>query len=303
MPDTDEQVKQDEKPADAPDRARSGRGARREPGSAGGAHGSADGSAAEARPDGGGRAEQRHERGPRPERTDGRGGRGHEGGGRGRDRGERHDGNRERGNGGGNRGDGGPRHDRGERPHPVVEVANEEETARLIEGAGEGRGRSLDLSQLKEMNIQALNAMARELGVEGAAGMKKHDLIFRILQSQTEKSGLLFAEGVLECLPDGYGFLRAPESNYLPGPDDIYVSPSQIRKFDLRTGDTVTRPGAPAQGGRALLRAHQGRGHQLRAAGRGQGQGPLRQPDPALPAASASAWRRGRTTSPRACST
>src|SRR4051812_23695362 len=90
------------------------------------------------------------------------------------------------------------------------------------------------------MNIQALNAMARELGVEGAAGMKKHDLIFRILQSQTEKSGLLFAEGVLECLPDGYGFLRAPESNYLPGPDDIYVSPSQIRKFDLRTGDTVS---------------------------------------------------------------
>src|SRR2546425_1113374 len=100
--------------------------------------------------------------------------------------------------------------------------------------------KALDLSQLKEMNIQALNAMARDLGVEGAAGMKKHDLIFKILQSQTEKSGLLFAEGVLECLPDGYGFLRAPESNYLPGPDDIYVSPSQIRKFDLRTGDTIS---------------------------------------------------------------
>ena len=90
------------------------------------------------------------------------------------------------------------------------------------------------------MTIQALNAMARDLGVEGAAGMKKHDLIFKILQSQTEKSGLIFAEGVLETLPDGYGFLRAPESNYLPGPDDIYVSPSQIRKFDLRTGDTVS---------------------------------------------------------------
>ena len=126
--------------------------------------------------------------------------------------------------------------------------------------------------------------------------MKKHDLIFKILQSQTEKSGLLFAEGVLEILPDGYGFLRAPESNYLPGPDDIYVSPSQIRKFDLRTGDTVSRPGAAAQGGRALLRAHQGRGHQLRAARAGQGQGPLRQPDAALPAASASGWRRRRTT-------
>jgi transcription termination factor Rho len=98
----------------------------------------------------------------------------------------------------------------------------------------------LDLTELKDMNIQALAALARDLGVEGAAGMKKHDLIFKILQSQTEKSGMLFAEGVLEILADGYGFLRAPESNYLPGPDDIYVSPSQIRKFDLRTGDTVS---------------------------------------------------------------
>ncbi|PYQ21754.1 MAG: transcription termination factor Rho [Acidobacteria bacterium] len=109
--------------------------------------------------------------------------------------------------------------------------------------------KALDLSELKEMNIQALNAMARELGVDGAAGMKKHDLIFKILQSQTEKSGLLFAEGVLECLPDGYGFLRAPESNYLPGPDDIYVSPSQIRKFDLRTGDTVSGQVRPPKEG------------------------------------------------------
>jgi transcription termination factor Rho len=109
--------------------------------------------------------------------------------------------------------------------------------------------KTMDLSDLKEMNIQALNAMARELGVEGAAGMKKHDLIFKILQSQTEKSGLLFAEGVLETLPDGYGFLRAPESNYLPGPDDIYVSPSQIRKFDLRTGDTVSGQVRPPKEG------------------------------------------------------
>jgi transcription termination factor Rho len=109
--------------------------------------------------------------------------------------------------------------------------------------------KALDLSELKEMTIQRLNALARELGVEGAAGMKKHDLIFKILQSQTEKSGLLFAEGVLECLPDGYGFLRAPESNYLPGPDDIYVSPSQIRKFDLRTGDTVSGQVRPPKEG------------------------------------------------------
>ncbi len=106
-----------------------------------------------------------------------------------------------------------------------------------------------DLSDLKEMTIQQLNAVAKELGVEGAAGMKKHDLIFKILQNQTEKSGFLFAEGVLETLPDGYGFLRAPESNYLPGPDDIYVSPSQIRKFDLRTGDTVSGQVRPPKEG------------------------------------------------------
>jgi transcription termination factor Rho len=113
----------------------------------------------------------------------------------------------------------------------------------------EPQKKAMDLSELKEMNIQSLNALARELGVEGAAGMKKHDLIFRILQTQTEKSGLLFAEGVLEILPDGYGFLRAPESNYLPGPDDIYVSPSQIRKFDLRTGDTVSGQVRPPKEG------------------------------------------------------
>jgi transcription termination factor Rho len=107
----------------------------------------------------------------------------------------------------------------------------------------------MDLSALKEMTIQALNSLARDLGVDGAAGMKKHDLIFRILQNQTEKSGLIFAEGVLEILPDGYGFLRAPESNYLPGPDDIYVSPSQIRRFDLRTGDTVAGQVRPPKEG------------------------------------------------------
>jgi transcription termination factor Rho len=114
---------------------------------------------------------------------------------------------------------------------------------------GESAAKALDLSDLKEMTIQQLNAMARELNVPGAAGMKKHDLIFKILQTQTEKSGLLFAEGVLETLPDGYGFLRAPESNYLPGPDDIYVSPSQIRKFDLRTGDTVSGQVRPPKEG------------------------------------------------------
>ncbi len=113
----------------------------------------------------------------------------------------------------------------------------------------EGGAKPLDLSDLKEMTIQQLTALARELNVLGAAGMKKHDLIFKILQTQTEKSGFLFAEGVLETLPDGYGFLRAPESNYLPGPDDIYVSPSQIRKFDLRTGDTVSGQVRPPKEG------------------------------------------------------
>ena len=114
-------------------------------------------------------------------------------------------------------------------------------TATLAEPSAEDQPRvAIELSDLKEMTIQALTAMARDMSVDGAAGMKKHDLIFKILQNQTEKSGLLFAEGVLEVLPDGYGFLRAPESNYLPGPDDIYVSPSQIRKFDLRTGDTIS---------------------------------------------------------------
>ncbi|HVQ28294.1 MAG TPA: Rho termination factor N-terminal domain-containing protein, partial [Vicinamibacteria bacterium] len=99
------------------------------------------------------------------------------------------------------------------------------------------------------MTIQTLTARAEEMGLEGAAGTKKHDLIFRILQHQAERNGLLFAEGVLECMPDGYGFLRAPESSYLSGPDDIYVSPSQIRKFDLRTGDTVSGQVRPPKEG------------------------------------------------------
>ncbi|MCU1259878.1 MAG: transcription termination factor Rho [Bryobacterales bacterium] len=99
---------------------------------------------------------------------------------------------------------------------------------------------TLDLVALKDMNIQKLNQVAKDLQVAGAAGLRKQELIFKILQTQAEKSGLIFSEGVLECLPDGFGFLRAPEYNYLPGPDDVYVSPSQIRRFDLRTGDTIS---------------------------------------------------------------
>ncbi len=98
----------------------------------------------------------------------------------------------------------------------------------------------MDISELKDMSISKLTQIAKELDIPGATGMRKQELIFKILQAQTEKSGLIFSEGVLETLPDGFGFLRAPDYNYLPGPDDIYVSPSQIRKFDLRTGDTIS---------------------------------------------------------------
>src|SRR5215208_4725379 len=98
----------------------------------------------------------------------------------------------------------------------------------------------LNLADLKDMSISELTHIAKEMGIEGATGLRKQELIFKLLAAQTEKSGLIFSEGVLETLPDGFGFLRAPEYNYLPGPDDIYVSPSQIRKFDLRAGDTVS---------------------------------------------------------------
>src|SRR5437588_12023361 len=101
-------------------------------------------------------------------------------------------------------------------------------------------GDTFNLATLKEMSISKLTQIAKDLDVPGATGMRKQELIFKVLAAQTEKSGPIFSEGVLATLPDGFGFLRAPEYNYLPGPDDIYVSPSQIRKFDLSTGDTVS---------------------------------------------------------------
>src|SRR5919202_1589311 len=106
-----------------------------------------------------------------------------------------------------------------------------------------------NLADLKEMSISKLTQIAKSMDVPGATGMRKQELIFKVLAAQTEKSGLIFSEGVLETLPDGFGFLRAPEYNYLPGPDDIYVSPSQIRKFDLRTGDTVSGQIRPPKDG------------------------------------------------------
>ncbi len=115
----------------------------------------------------------------------------------------------------------------------------------------------MNLKELKEKKITDLSAIAKEVGVEGASGMRKQDLIFAILNQTSAKNGAIFGEGVLEILPDGFGFLRAPDANYLPGPDDIYVSPSQIRRFNLKTGDTVSgqiRP--PKEGERyfALLK-------------------------------------------------
>jgi transcription termination factor Rho len=98
----------------------------------------------------------------------------------------------------------------------------------------------MTIAELKEKNITELSRIARTLEIPGASGLRKQDLIFKILQAQSEKEGHIFADGVLEILPDGYGFLRSPDYNYLPGPDDIYVSPSQIRKFDLKTGDSIS---------------------------------------------------------------
>jgi len=98
----------------------------------------------------------------------------------------------------------------------------------------------LDIGSLKEIKIIELNKLAKELNINGVSGLRKQDLIFKILQAQAEKEGLMLGEGILEILSEGFGFLRSPNYNYLPCPDDIYVSPSQIRKFELRTGDTVS---------------------------------------------------------------
>jgi transcription termination factor Rho len=122
-------------------------------------------------------------------------------------------------------------------PLDLDDEIEEREQAAAAAAAQEGR---LDLTQLKEMTINELCGIAKSLAVENPTGMRRQDLIFRILQRQTEREGLIFGEGVLEVLPEGFGFLRAPEYNYLPGPDDIYVSPSQIRRFNLHTGDTVS---------------------------------------------------------------
>ncbi len=127
-----------------------------------------------------------------------------------------------------------------DKEHVVIPLDLEEEIQEYEAKAANGEQPRLDLKQLKEMEIGQLTEVARALGVESPVGLRRQDLIFRVLQRQTEQEGLIFGEGVLEVLPEGFGFLRAPEYNYLPGPDDIYVSPSQIRRFNLKTGDTVS---------------------------------------------------------------
>jgi hypothetical protein len=149
------------------------------------------------------------------------------------------------------------------RPSPQKSDATDE----AVPESGGAGGNRMNLSELKDKTITDLNAVAKDLGVQGFSGLRKQELIFKILQGQAERDGLIFAEGVLEVLPDGFGFLRAPDYNYLPGPDDIYVSPvpdpplrSAHRRHDLR-------PDPPAERRRAVLCADQGRRHQLRAAG------------------------------------
>src|SRR3989339_749917 len=118
----------------------------------------------------------------------------------------------------------------------------------------------MHLNELKAKKIGELMDMAHALNIEGAANLRKQELIFSLLQAHASQSGAIYGEGVLECLPDGFGFLRSPDYNYLPGPDDIYVSPSQIRRFMMRTGDTVSgqiRPPKDSERYFALLKVEE----------------------------------------------
>ncbi len=140
----------------------------------------------------------------------------------------------------------------------LIDVEDDPDTAKAIAAAAAAADSArLDLAQLKEMPIADLAGVAKALEIQGALNMKKQELVFQILRAQAEQLGLIFSEGVLEILPESFGFLRAPEYCYLPGPDDIYVSPSQIRKFNLRTGDTISgqiRPPKPDERYFALIK-------------------------------------------------
>ena len=122
------------------------------------------------------------------------------------------------------------------------DIKNENKTEAEVEKtpAAPINGKSVHIEELKEMKMAELSKLARDMGVQGVSGLKKQDLMFKILQAQAEKEGLMFGEGTLEILSEGFGFLRSANYNYLPCPDDIYISPSQIRRFDLKTGDNVS---------------------------------------------------------------
>ena len=132
----------------------------------------------------------------------------------------------------------------------------------------------MNIIELKKKTIAELHDLARDLGIEEYTSYRKQELIFKVLEAETERNGFIFAEGVLEILEQGNGFLRSPDYNYLPGPDDIYVSQSQIKRFGLRTG---------AEGQRAPFRVASCRDGQPRKPGDGQGDDPLRQPHTAVP--------------------
>ena len=141
----------------------------------------------------------------------------------------------------------------------------------------------MNIEDIKRLPISELTNLAKDLTVPGASGMRRQDLIFSILQAQAEKNGVISGAGVLEILPDGFGFLRAVDYNYLPSPDDIYISPSQIRRFNLRTGDTVSGEVRPPKEGEkyfALLKVDM---VNFESPERDQGQNSLRQPDPLYP--------------------
>jgi transcription termination factor Rho len=153
---------------------------------------------------------------------------GHSGGNRGSRRGRR----RSRGNSGGRNGNRAVAHD-------ILDVADELSEEELLDDGGDDDGERLDVSELKDTSMEELVEFGERLDVENASGMRKQDLIFAILKAKTDAKGRIYSEGCLETLPDGFGFLRSPDQSYLAGPDDIYVSPSQIRRFGLRTGDSI----------------------------------------------------------------
>jgi transcription termination factor Rho len=145
------------------------------------------------------------------------------------------------GNGSGPNGPSGPGSGRGNRssPQDILDVADELTDEDLLDDVGEEAGDSLDVAELKRTPMEKLTELSESLEVENAAGMRRQDLIFAILKANAENRGKIYSEGVLETLPDGFGFLRSAEESYLAGPDDVYVSPSQIRRFGLRTGDSI----------------------------------------------------------------